>query len=235
MRNDNNLVYSELIGSTPKSLYFICSYLAVVILVIDVVVPLGVAMGIAYVAVVLLSLRSPENRFTLTVATVCTFFVVLGYWGSPTSDVPGYQIFANRTLSVFAIWVTAILTLRQRDQDHQLHQQSLQILQSQRDAEIQNEKLKMLRSTMLTVQDITGNFLNSLQYFKLEIDQNKALSAESSDKLNELIEDISSRLNKLGNLKEIREKKMAGNRVGIDYESASSVEKIVDTPDQKQL
>lgn len=224
MKNNNSLASSELIGSTPKSLYFICSYLAVVILVIDIAVPLGIAVGVSYIAVVLVSLRSSENRFTLEVAAVCTIFVVIGYWDSPDSDAPDYLIFANRTLTVFSIWVTAILALKQRDQDHQLHQQSLQILQSQRDAEIQNEKLKMLRSTMLTVQDITGNFLNSLQYFKLEIDQNKALSAESSDKLNELIEDTSKRLDRLGNLKEIREKKMAGNRVGIDYESFFPVE-----------
>jgi len=33
-----------------------------------------------------------------------------------------------------------------------------------------------------------------------------------------LIQDTSLRINKLGDLEEIREKKMAGNMVGIDYE-----------------
>ncbi|HRB21790.1 MAG TPA: hypothetical protein PLB54_08860, partial [Nitrosomonas sp.] len=75
------------------------------------------------------------------------------------------------------------------------------------------------KSTMLTVQHITGNFLNNLQYFQLEIERNQTLSPDSSSKLNELIEDTANRLNQLGNIKEIREKKMAGNMTGIDYEN----------------
>ena len=71
---------------------------------------------------------------------------------------------------------------------------------------------------MRTVQDITGNFLNNLQFIHLEIDKTQTLSPESIKKLDELIQDTSSRINKLGDLEEIREKKMAGNMIGIDYE-----------------
>ncbi|MCC8995747.1 MAG: hypothetical protein LM517_01510 [Nitrosomonas sp.] len=219
MKNNNDLINAAFIDNTTGKLYFTCSCLAIVILTIDLVTPLGIAAGVAYVAVVLVSLKSPENRFTLITATACTVFVLLGYWGSPLSDALKYQVVANRALSIFAIWVTAILALKQRNKDHQLHQQHLQILQSLRDAEIQNEKLKVLKSTMLTVQHITGNFLNNLQYFQLEIERNQTLSADSSSKLNELIEDTANRLNQLGNIKEIREKKMAGNMTGIDYEN----------------
>lgn len=219
MKNNNDLINAVSISDTTEKLYFTCSCLAIVILAIDLVIPLGIAVGVAYVGVVLVSLKSPENRFTLIIATACTVFVLLGYWGSPLSDALKYQVVANRALSIFAIWVTAILALKQRNKDHQLHQQHLQILQSLRDAEIQNEKLKVLKSTMLTVQHITGNFLNNLQYFQLEIEKNQTLSPDSSSKLNELIEDTANRLNQLGNIKEIREKKMAGNMTGIDYEN----------------
>jgi len=83
---------------------------------------------------------------------------------------------------------------------------------------IQEEKLKILKATMRTVQDITGNFLNNLQYFTFEISENKTLSPESIKKLDELIHDTARRINKLGNLEEVREKKMAGDMIGIDYE-----------------
>ena len=44
------------------------------------------------------------------------------------------------------------------------------------------------------------------------------MTPESAAKLDELIRDISQRLNKLGNLEEIHEKKMAGDMIGIEYE-----------------
>ncbi len=138
--------------------------------------------------------------------------------GSPPSEAPTYQIFANRFLSIFAIWTTAILALIQRDQTNALHQERLKSLQNAREAEVKEEKLKVLKTTMQTVQHIMGNFLNNLQFIHLEIGKTKTLSPESIKKFDELIQDTSLRINKLGDLEEIREKKMAGNMVGIDYE-----------------
>jgi hypothetical protein len=77
---------------------------------------------------------------------------------------------------------------------------------------------------MRTVQDIIGNFLNNLHFFKLEIDKNKILSPESVNKLDALIQDTSQRINKLGDLEEIREKRMAGDTIGIDYEHSDKGE-----------
>lgn len=119
------------------------------------------------------------------------------------------------------IWLTAILALKQRDKTAQLHQARMQYLQSVKDVEIREEKLRVLKATMLTMQDITGNFLNSLHFFKLEIEKNKTLTPESVTRLDELIKDTARRLNKLGNLNEIHEKKMAGDTVGIDYEHSA--------------
>ncbi|MEK7844960.1 MAG: hypothetical protein AAB259_04360, partial [Pseudomonadota bacterium] len=67
-------------------------------------------------------------------------------------------------------------------------------------------------------------FLNGMQLIKLEIDKNKTLSEETVNKLDELIQDTSQRINKLGNLEEIREKRMAGGAIGIDYEQKAEDE-----------
>ena len=83
---------------------------------------------------------------------------------------------------------------------------------------MREEKLRVLKATMRTVQDITGNFLNNLYFFKLEIEKNNTLTPESAAKLDELIHDTSQRLSKLGDLEEVREKKMAGDMIGIEYE-----------------
>lgn len=209
------------LNSTELSVYLECGVIALIILLIDFVTPLGVANGVPYVIVVLVSLKSPEKRFTIFIAAVCSLLVGVGYLGSPSSEIPMYQVFANRFLALFVIWVTAIMALKQRDKTAELHHERLKYLQSIREVEVREEKLKVLKATMRTVQDITGNFLNNLHFFKLEIERNKTLTAESVTKLDELINDTALRLNKLGNLDEIREKKMAGDTVGIDYEHSA--------------
>lgn len=202
-----------------------CGLGALLILLIDFNTSLGIASGVPYIIIVLISLKSPGKRYTIAVAILCTVLVWIGYLGSPPSDVEMYKTYINRFLSVLAIWVTTILTLLQRDSINQLHQERLKNLQSIRETEIQQEKLKVLRATMRTVQDITGNFLNNLHFFKLEIDRNNSLSPESMKKLDQMTQETTMRLNKLANLNEIREKKLAGDLIGIDYEQPAKENK----------
>lgn len=219
--NSSDNQYTGKLNSTELNVYVECGAVALFILLIDFITPLGVANGVPYVIVVLISLKSPEKRFTIFIAAICSLLVGVGYLGSPSSEIPMYQVFANRLLALFVIWVTAIMALKQRDNTAELHLQRLKYLQSIKEVEVREEKLKVLKATMRTVQDITGNFLNNLQFFKLEINKNQTLTPESLRKLDELIDDTSLRLNKLGNLDEIREKKMAGDTIGIDYEHSS--------------
>ncbi len=208
-----------------------CGLGALLILLIDFNTSLGIASGVPYIIVVLISLKSPDKRYTIAVAILCTVLVWIGYLGSPPSEVEMYKTYINRFLSVLAIWVTTILTLLQRDSINQLHQERLKNLQSIREAEIQQEKLKVLRATMRTVHDITGNFLNNLHFFKLEIDRNNTLSPESMKIFDQMTQETTMRLNKLANLDEIREKKMAGDLVGIDYEQPTTENKKKDKID----
>lgn len=200
------------------NVYIDCGLLMLIILAIDSVIPLGIAIGVFYLFVVLISLRSSEKRFTIIVTAICTILVAVGTWISPLSTAPDDLILANRALSILAIWITAILALNQQDRTNELHRERLKYLQSIKEVEIRKEKLKILKATMRTVQDIIGNFLNNLHFFKLEIDKNKTLFPESINKLDLLIRDTSQRINKLGDLEEIREKRMAGDTIGIDYE-----------------
>lgn len=201
-----------------RRVYLTCSILSIVILAADFITPLGVASGVLYIVVVLMSLKCPEKYFTLIVALVCTLFVGIGYWGSPLSLAPTYQVIVNRGLSIFAIWITALLALIQKSKTDELHRERIKYLQSIKELELQQEKLKVLKATMRTVQDVMGNFFNNLHYFKVRIDKNKTLSPEEINQLNVLIHDASMWLNKMGNVDEVREKRMAGDMIGIEYE-----------------
>lgn len=113
--------------TTKTDVYWSCGALAAIIFLIDLNIPLGVASGVPYIAVILLSLRSPKKRFTVGTAIGCTLLVGLGAWGSPPAptDVPVYQVWANRSLTVLAIWITATLTLIQRDKTKALYEEQM--------------------------------------------------------------------------------------------------------------
>lgn len=58
------------------SFYSACWLLMGLILFLDLSIPLGVAMSVSYVAVVLISLSSPRNGFTVLIAVVCSVLTV---------------------------------------------------------------------------------------------------------------------------------------------------------------
>ena len=86
-----------------------CTALAAGIFIIDIAsLPLGVAAGVAYVAVVLISLWLPGWRYTLIAAGGVSILTVLGYLFSEPSGVQ-WMVVTNRSLALAAIWSTAII------------------------------------------------------------------------------------------------------------------------------
>ncbi|TXT37579.1 MAG: sensor histidine kinase with ATP-binding region [Planctomycetota bacterium] len=89
--------------------------LAAIVFVVDVFLPLGVASGVLHVGVVLVALRSSSERLVIGTAVACSLLTLLDM---PLSPGPGstewWKVIVNRGLSVFVIWVTAILG-RQRN------------------------------------------------------------------------------------------------------------------------
>jgi hypothetical protein len=90
--------------------------LALGIFAIDLLLPLGVAVGVLYTILVLLSLWAPHRRFILLVAAVVSVLTVLDLFLSPGDAY--WMAVSNRLLSLFTIWVTAVLSfLHKRDQE----------------------------------------------------------------------------------------------------------------------
>lgn len=100
-------------GRNSKGLYLACGILMVLLLLFDLAIPLGVAMGVPYILVVLISLWSPSKRFTIFVAVVCSLLTVGAYLYKPVVAAMWKVVF-NRALALFAIWVTAVLGLQRK-------------------------------------------------------------------------------------------------------------------------
>lgn len=103
---------SPLLGK-PKVVYRIISViLAAVILIADELLPLGVSVGEAYCALVLIGLLAKDNQLIIGSAIVGTILTLLGVWISPP-DAQLWVVWINRILSIFLIWLTAVFSLLQ--------------------------------------------------------------------------------------------------------------------------
>lgn len=84
--------------------------LATAIFATDLVLPLGVAVPMAYVGPVLMSLWVPSRLFTFGAAGVGTLLTLVGFFTSDPGG-PHWMILANRGLAVAVIWMTAVMVL----------------------------------------------------------------------------------------------------------------------------
>lgn len=82
--------------------------LTALIFMFDILIPLGVAGGVPYVAVVLLGTWFPKRWHVAPLAIITSGMVVLGYYISPAGGIEWMVLF-NRALALFAIWVCALL------------------------------------------------------------------------------------------------------------------------------
>lgn len=91
--------------------------------------------------------------------------------------------------------------------------------EKERTIELQDQRLKVMRATVRTVQDIVNNFLNNLLLFRLEAEESRALSEDSLQQMDSLILETGDKLKALGELDTAREIPLAGGLTGIDYKN----------------
>jgi len=85
-----------------------CVVTTLAVLLFDLLTPLGVAGGVPYILVILLSMRSRHSAAPILAAVTCTTLTGAGFILSP----PGGELWvvvSNRLLAVAAIWITAVL------------------------------------------------------------------------------------------------------------------------------
>jgi len=80
---------------------------------LDLLIPLGVAAGVPYIAVVFLGARLPWRHSIVTMAATGTVLTLLGYLFSESGSI-AWMVFFNRALALLAIWLTAFVLLQRR-------------------------------------------------------------------------------------------------------------------------
>ena len=103
--------------NTENSILLIIIFiLAILFFTIGTRVELGVAWGIAYISVVLLSYRLSQRGYIMGFAVLCSAFTILGYFLAPRGG-EFWKVITNRVLSLYAIWVTAILLFHRKKRE----------------------------------------------------------------------------------------------------------------------
>jgi len=125
--------------------------------------PLGVAGGGPYVALVVLGLWTRKRVQIFYLAGLATVLTLFGYYFSP----PGgevWVVFANRMLALLAIWATAVLISKyvglmdsQRKMARAVDQSSVGILITDINGVIEYANPKTIMMTGFTQEDIIGN------------------------------------------------------------------------------
>ncbi|MCL4693863.1 MAG: PAS domain S-box protein, partial [Candidatus Hydrogenedentes bacterium] len=108
-------------SKTSVNLVLLTLVLTLGTFLLDSLLPVGVAGGVPYVVVVLISLWSPDRRYTITVAACCSLLVMIGhFYAEGTSDIRVALL--DRVLAIVAIWAAALLSLRRKTIEDRLRQ-----------------------------------------------------------------------------------------------------------------
>jgi hypothetical protein len=179
--------------SQDLKIYITCLGIVNLIFVIDINLPLGVAGGVPYITVILMTFRATKQSTVIYFAVVCSIMVALGYHFSPAGGEE-WKVFFNRSLAIFAVWITAIVVFKWQ-------------AQSKKIVAIKNNfakgKEEIYLATIHSSQHIVNNMLSQLQYIKCVIDAHPEFNKEDVELFDEIVEEGSLLMNKLSSVKNI--------------------------------
>ncbi len=93
--------------------------------------------------------------------------------------------------------------------------------QQKHELEIQEQRLRVLKATMISVKDIMHNLTSNIEEYKNQAQKKNSLNDDACAFMNYIVQDTAERLEKLSHLDSTPEKPMACG-IGIDYEGAFS-------------
>jgi len=120
-------------ANTPM-LCLLAALVAGGVLFFDLSVPLGVAAGVPYVALVLLGVWFPKIGHVFVLASIGTALTIFGYFMSESGGIH-WMVLANRAIAILAIWITAILILLEKNAAEALRKSVIEAEHARRMAE----------------------------------------------------------------------------------------------------
>lgn len=105
--------------------------LAIVIFAVDAFTPLGMAVAVLYVLVILISSRFAEPRELIVIALACAGLTVLAFVVSHGANIESTS-FARCLISLAAIAVTTLVVIENKEAEHALRRSEAQLAEAQK-------------------------------------------------------------------------------------------------------
>jgi hypothetical protein len=144
-------------GSHDKRIALICFFLIIAIVIADFAFPLGVAIDVLYVLVVLISFWSTRKTLIIAVSVICATLTVGAAFFQPA--VPEmWKVIFNRGLGLFAILTTTFLGLKRKHAEEKREK-------ALKEKELALEETRILRgllpicSSCKKIRDDQGNWV----------------------------------------------------------------------------
>lgn len=102
-------------------LYAACTILLLAILLVDLAVPAGIAVGVLYLAVILTALRLPGDSATLLFAFISTLLIIAALFFKPPMEEV-WKVAYNRGIALLTVWIIAWFGLQRKKAERQRHQ-----------------------------------------------------------------------------------------------------------------
>ncbi|HET9962795.1 MAG TPA: sensor histidine kinase, partial [Nitrospiraceae bacterium] len=115
-------------GTYSRWMPVIVVALSAALFILDLFMPLGVANGVLYAGVVLLTWSSSEPRMTLRTALGASILLIAGaFFGPHIDNIPLWVGITNRTLSFVILWTAAVLLYQRQRADTELRQAKMEL------------------------------------------------------------------------------------------------------------
>ena len=149
------LVKTDTLSS--KVVWVLTFFLSVVVFVLDLTLPLGVAGGVPYVIVVLLTVWQPSVRATVFFSIETSVLTVLGYFFSPPGG-PLWMVWINRAFAISAIVATTLVIIAQKRLKAKTEKVEIEFSASLRDTERRQtaEKLKRMEQDLAHMNRVSS-------------------------------------------------------------------------------
>jgi signal transduction histidine kinase len=137
------------------------SLLTAVIFYLDLATELGLAVSALYITIVLLASYLPLGRHVLAVAALCSGLIILGYFFSLPGDEP-WKGMANRLISIYALWVTAIFSWYRKQSDRKREQIIVELESANRNLEGFSSAVSHdLRNPLIVIEGLSNRLLKN--------------------------------------------------------------------------
>jgi PAS domain S-box-containing protein len=143
-------------GYTSKPI-LIAAAAALAIFILDLALPLGVAGGEPYVALVLIGWWFPRKNGIFLLAVIASVLVVIGLFLSPSGGVP-WVVLTNRAYALLAIWITAIVLWFAKQSSENLRKSQNLLIETQRLGKIGSWELDVPTGKMVWSNEVYSIF-----------------------------------------------------------------------------